>query len=104
MIRKAFVMSIHPGSEEEYTRRHQPIWPELETVLVAHGVTSYSIFHHPGTHQLFAYAEIRDEAQWAAIALTDVCKRWWQSMSPLMPSHADHSPVATNLREVFHLS
>jgi L-rhamnose mutarotase len=28
-IRKAFVMSVNAGAEEEYEKRHQPIWPEL---------------------------------------------------------------------------
>jgi len=70
MIRKAFVMSVHAGHEQEYERRHRPIWPELEKVLRDHGVRSYSIFLHPGTRQLFAYAEIEDEARWAAIAAT----------------------------------
>ena len=38
MIRKAFVMALNAGSEAEYARRHDPIWPELENVLkVAHG-------------------------------------------------------------------
>ena len=37
MIRKAFVMAVHPGHEAEYERRHRPIWPELEAVLRAHG-------------------------------------------------------------------
>jgi hypothetical protein len=23
-------MSVHPGAEEEYEKRHNPIWPELE--------------------------------------------------------------------------
>ena len=57
-IRKAFVISVNPGSEEEYERRHRPIWPELEKVLKDHGVSNYSIFLHPETHQLFGYAEI----------------------------------------------
>src|SRR2546427_4378337 len=30
MIRKAFRMSVHPGGEHEYERRHNPIWPEFE--------------------------------------------------------------------------
>jgi L-rhamnose mutarotase len=34
MIRKAFVMSVSPGGEEEYKRRHRPIWPELEQMVV----------------------------------------------------------------------
>jgi L-rhamnose mutarotase len=34
MIRKFFVMQLNPGAEEEYRRRHNPIWKELEDVLV----------------------------------------------------------------------
>lgn len=96
-------MSVHPGREQEYERRHRPIWPELEQVLKQHGVHNYSIFLHPGTHQLFGYVEIEDEARWAAIAATPECRRWWQHMHELMPSHPDHRPVSTELREVFHL-
>ena len=103
MIRKAFVMSVHEGCEAEYERRHRPIWPELEAVLKAHGVHNYSIFLHPATRQLFAYAEIESEEQWAAIAATDVCQRWWAHMGDVMPSNPDHSPLALGLREVFHI-
>ena len=103
MIRKAFIMTVHPGQEAEYERRHSPIWPELEAVLKAHGVTSYSIFLEPATRQLFAYAEIEDEARWQAIAQNEVCRRWWTSMRELMPTNPDHSPVAVELKEVFHI-
>jgi len=103
MGRKAFVMSVNPGHEVEYERRHRPIWPELEAVLKAHGVHNYSIFLHPATRQLFAYAEIESEEQWAAIAQTPVCKKWWAHMRDLMPSNPDNSPISTPLREVFHI-
>jgi L-rhamnose mutarotase len=66
-------------------------------------ITPFMIFLHPETRQLFGYAEIEDEAQWAAIAQTEVCRRWWAHMRELMPSNADNSPVATGLDEVFHL-
>jgi L-rhamnose mutarotase len=97
-------MSVYPGREAEYARRHQPIWPELEAVLVAHGVRDYSIFLDPESGDLFAYAEIESEERWQAIAATPECRQWWQSMRELMPSHPDNSPVARDLREVFHLS
>lgn len=103
MIRKAFVMSVHAGHELEYERRHRPIWPELERVLKAHGVHNYSIFLLAETRQLFAYVEIEDEARWSAIAKTPECQRWWKHMGDVMPSNADHSPVSTELKEVFHL-
>ena len=103
MIRKAFVMSVDEGCEAEYESRHRPIWPELEAVLKAHGVHRYSIFLHPETRQLFAYAEVEDEDRWNAIADTEVCRRWWVRMGDVMPANPDHSPVARDLREVFHI-
>ena len=103
MIRKAFRMSVHPGHEAEYARRHQPIWPELEQTLLRHGVRSYSIFFDPSTNDLIAYVELESEEQWAAIAATEVCRRWWRDMRNLMPSNPDNSPVALELREVFHI-
>ncbi len=102
-MRVAFRMSVHRGHEAEYERRHQPIWPELEAVLLQHGVREYSIFLDPATNDLFAYAEIESEERWQAIARTEVCQQWWTSMRSLMPSNDDHSPVARELREVFHI-
>jgi len=103
MIRKSFRMSVHAGQETEYTRRHNPIWRDLEDVLVAHGVRTYSIFLDPATNDLFAYAEIEDEARWQAIAGTEVCRRWWRFMREIMPANPDDSPVSRELREIFHI-
>jgi L-rhamnose mutarotase len=103
MIRKAFRMRVNQGAADEYERRHRPIWKELEDVLLAHGVMTYSIYFDPETHDLFGYAEIEDEDRWAAIARTDVCQRWWRHMRDVMPANADNSPVSRDLREVFHI-
>ncbi len=59
----------------------------LKRCSEAHGVRRYAIFLDEVTADLFAYAEIESEERWQAIAGTDVCQRWWQSMKPLMPSH-----------------
>ena len=40
MIHKAFVMQVNPDAHEEYARRHNPIWPELEAVLKDHARTA----------------------------------------------------------------
>lgn len=103
MIRKAFLMYVNPDQHAEYERRHRPIWDELAAVLKAHGVHNYSIFLDARRNQLFGYVEVEDEARWAAIAQTDVCRRWWAHMAPIMPSHPDNSPISEELREVFHL-
>jgi L-rhamnose mutarotase len=97
-------MAVHPGQEAEYARRHQPIWEELERTLLAHGVRTYTIFLDPGSRDLFAYVEVEDEARWAAVAETDVCRRWWRYMREVMPANPDDSPVARELQEVFHIS
>jgi L-rhamnose mutarotase len=103
MIRKAFVMSVNPGREAEYEKRHRPIWPELEKTLKAHGAHNYSIFLHPETRQLFGYVEVEDEQRWNAIAATPICRKWWAHMKDLMPSNPDNSPKSLDLREVFHI-
>ena len=103
MIRKAFVLAVNPDAVEEYQRRHQPIWPELEAVLKQQGVHHYSIFLHPETCQLFGTVEVESEERWEGIAQTEVCKRWWAYMKDIMPSNPDNSPVSLPLTEVFHL-
>ena len=96
-------MAVDPGDEDEYERRHSPIWRELEETLLQHGVRSYSIFLDPATNDLFGYVEVECEQRWADIASTDVCRRWWHHMRDLMPTHADGSPLSRDLREVFHV-
>ena len=103
MIRKAFKMSLRPDQHAEYVRRHNPIWPELEETLLAHGVRHYSIFLDESASELFAYLECESEERWSAIAQTDVCQRWWKHMREIMPSASDDSPVSRELKEVFHM-
>lgn len=102
LIRKGFVLSVYPGKEKEYARRHNPIWSELHDVLKAHGVAHYSIFLNRKRHLLFGYVEIESETRWEAIAQTGVCRRWWKYMSDIMPTNEDLSPVSEPLEEVFY--
>ncbi len=103
MIRKVFIMQLKPNNQAEYVRRHNPIWVELAMVLKGHGVHNYSIYLDQQTDQLFAYAEVESEAQWEAIANTEICRRWWVYMRDLMNTNADNSPATIPLKEVFHL-
>jgi L-rhamnose mutarotase len=96
-------MSIHPGQQDEYVRRHQPIWQELEDTLRSHGVQTYSIFLDRNTNDLFAYVEFDSEERWEAVAATAVCRRWWHHMSEVMPSTDERTPITRPLEEVFHI-
>ena len=103
MIQKAFSMTVKPGFENEYERRHRPIWPELRKVLKEHGVSKYSIYLNRGTGQLFAYVEVESETTWQQIAQTEECRRWWAYMKDLMLTNSDNRPVMIALDRVFHL-
>ncbi|WP_441545715.1 L-rhamnose mutarotase [Citrobacter freundii] len=103
MIRKAFVMQVNTDAHVEYQHRHNPIWPELEAVLKAHGAHHYAIYLDQARNLLFATVEIESEERWNAIASTDVCQRWWKHMRDVMPANPDNSPVSAELKEVFYL-
>ena len=103
MIRKAFKMPVYREQQDEYARRHNPIWEELEATLLEYGVRSYSIFLDSLASELFAYVEVESEEQWEAIGQTEVCRRWWHHMRDVMPNSVNHQPYSHDLREVFHI-
>lgn len=103
MIRKGCVMRIFSGSENEYKRRHNEIWPEMVEMLRKYGAQNYSIFLDSKTNNLFAYLEIEDEELWNKSAETEICKKWWDYMKDIMETNPDNSPVSIELKEVFHL-
>ncbi|WP_020571527.1 L-rhamnose mutarotase [Neolewinella persica] len=102
--KKVFTMQVYPDQVAEYIRRHNPVWPEMATMLKEHGVHNYSMFLAEDGVTLFGYAEIESEEKWAAVADTDVCKKWWDSMAPLMRTNEDNSPESKDLREIFYLA
>jgi L-rhamnose mutarotase len=103
MQRIAFVMKLHPGSEEEYRRRHAAIWPELSALLHDAGVREYSIFLQEGSLDLFAFLQIDDATKLDSLPAHPVMRRWWDYMKDIMDSNPDHSPVTRPLKEVFYL-
>jgi len=97
-------MQLNVGQAEEYKRRHDELWPDLEAMLKDHGVHNYSISLLEETNQLFAYAEIESEEKWNSIPETEVCQRWWKFMSDVMPSEENsYAPLSSGLTELFYL-
>ena len=84
----AWVLGVRPGYEEEYKKRHDEIWPEMEEALRAAGITRYSIFRHGLT--LIGHFETADlEATIAALRDSEANKRWSEYMSPIMDIQID---------------
>ena len=99
-MRQAWVMTLKPGMEALYKRRHDEIWPELVASIKAQGVRNFSIHRHGLT--LFATLE-RDAPAPEGEPVPEVTWRWWRSMAPLMETNPDSSPVVEPAEEVFHL-
>ncbi|WP_299665993.1 L-rhamnose mutarotase [uncultured Polaribacter sp.] len=104
MIRKGFKMKLYSDKKEEYIRRHNPIWEELQEVLKSHGVSNYSLFLDNETNVLFGYAELKDEQKWQEIANTTICRKWWSFMADCMETNPDNSPKSSNLEAIFHIN
>ena len=103
MIRKGFKMKLYPGMEAEYEKRHNQLWPEMAKMIQEYGGSNYTIFLDEETNVLYGYLEVEDLEKWSKTAETDICKKWWEFMADIMKTNPDNSPVAVDLKEVFHL-
>lgn len=101
---KAFKMKLYPGMAEEYEKRHNALWPEMEKMIHEYGGRNYSIFLDAETNILFGYIELESEELWNQSADTEICKKWWNYMADIMDTNEDNSPVSIPLRKVFHLA
>lgn len=100
---KGFKMKLYPGFEEEYEKRHNELWPEMQDMIHEHGGKNYTIFLDKETLTLFGYIEIEDEEKWAKGADTAINRKWWDFMADIMETNPDNSPVSVDLKNVFHL-
>lgn len=103
MEKYAFRMTLNPGMEEEYRRRHDAIWPELVALLKQAGVEDYSIHLDRETGALFGVLWRRADHSMADLPAHPVMRRWWAQMADLMATHPDDEPVAVPLVPMFHL-
>ena len=103
MQRIAFMMKIKPGSEEEYRRRHQRVWPELLADLKNAGCGNYSIYMQE--LDLFAYMEVEDFQRFLNVmAASEASQRWEEQMSDILIRETEPATgFPYVLPEVFHL-
>jgi L-rhamnose mutarotase len=92
--RWVFVAEIRPGTEAEYLRRHDALWPDLAADMRARGVRNFTIFRRDQT--IVGYGEVdprdRDEsriddavgARWQAF-MSDVIVTDLETAAPFEP-------------------
>lgn len=102
MEKIAFVMTLRPGFEAEYKKRHDALWPELAVELRKAGISDYSIYLHPPSLKLFAVLKRRHDHTMDDLPATAAVKKWWAYMADIMETNSDNSPVVEPLEQVFH--
>ena len=103
MIRVGFKMQLHKGFEEEYKKRHDALWPDLQQLLTESGIIDYSIFLDETTNCLFGVLKVSDTTKLDELPSYPVMQKWWAYMGDIMETNADHSPISIPLKEVFYL-
>lgn len=103
MEKYAFKMTLNPGMEAEYKKRHDEIWPELVTLLKEAGISDYSIHLDRETNALFGVLWRRSDHTMDQLPLHPIMKRWWAHMADIMAVKPDNEPIATPLVTVFHM-
>jgi L-rhamnose mutarotase len=103
MQRYCFTFEIRPGSEEEYKRRHDEIWPELVAAIKAGGISNYSLFRR-GT-QVIAYCECEPDAAtaFAKVGANEANARWSEWFEDIIVALTDEDGNLFAADEVWHL-
>jgi L-rhamnose mutarotase len=102
-MRFCFTFEIRPGSEEEYKRRHDEIWPELVADIKGAGISNYSLFRR-GT-QVIAYCECEPDVATAfgRLGPSDANRRWSEWFEDIIVALADEDGNLFEAPEVWHL-
>ena len=103
MERFCFTFEIRPGTEEEYKRRHDEIWPELVEAIKAGGISNYSLFRRGTT--IIAYCECEPDAAtaFAKVGESEANTRWSEWFQDVIVSLTDENGELRTAQEVWHL-
>ena len=103
MERLCFTFDIRPGTEAEYKKRHDEIWPELVDAIKDAGFENYSLFRR-GT-QIVAYVECRPDVAtaFAKLGPHEANARWSKWFEDVIVSLTDEDGQLYRLEEVWHL-
>jgi L-rhamnose mutarotase len=103
MERFCFRFAIREGTEAEYERRHDEIWPDAIDAIRSAGITNYSLFRRGTT--IIAYCECEPDAAtaFALLGATDVSARWGEWLREIVVSLTGPDGKLVDHAEVWHL-
>jgi L-rhamnose mutarotase len=97
----AFRMTLVDGQIDLYRKRHDEIWPELETALRAAGVVEYRIFNEPGSDDLFAVMRRKKAHGLDALAASSLMRRWWDMMADVTVTGSEGVPIQRGMLQAY---
>lgn len=103
MERACFTLTLVPGSEGEYDRRHRNVWPELIAAIREAGLWNFTGFRR-GTDVVY-YVEChptREEA-FRRIDAEEINARWTASFEGIIASRNHSDGTMFFLDEVSHV-
>ena len=104
MEKYAWTANIKEGTEEEYIKRHNEIWPEMVKLLKDSGIKNYTIWLSGTT--LFGYYECEKGIDFATKtqANSPIVDKWNEFMSDILLMEMDPITGAQpQLKKVFEL-
>ena len=103
MERLCQIFRIARGTEEEFTRRHVEIWPEMVTAMRAAGFQNYSLFRRG--LEVIGYSECHPDVATCFRRFADhaVGARWQASMEGIVLDLTDASGELHRFFEDWHL-
>ncbi len=103
MQRVCFLARVRPDRLAEYRAAHREVWPEMTAALREVGWANYTLFL-ADDGLLVGYLETDDyAAALAAMAATDVNKRWQAEMAEFFVADGPPDESFLRMAEIFHL-
>lgn len=103
MERYCFTFEIRPGTEAEYRRRHDEIWPELVSAIKDAGLRNYTLFRRGTTIIAYVEAEPDVATAFGRLAGNDANARWSAWFEDIIVALTDEDGNLFSAEEVWHL-
>lgn len=103
MERFCFTFEIREGTEAEYKKRHDEIWPELVRAIQDAEIRNYSLFRRATT--IIAYCECEPDAAtaFAKVGAHEASDRWNEYFKDIIVSLTGPDGKLVDYAEVWHL-
>jgi L-rhamnose mutarotase len=103
MERFCFTFEIREGTEDEYKKRHDEIWPELVAAIQDAGIANYSLFRRGTT--IIGYCECTPDAAtaFARVGASEPSPRWNEYFKDIIVSLTGPDGQLVDYPEVWHL-